>query len=1144
MRAAFRLALCAVPCAALAAPGIVPPGSTFSAEERSEIHALEKDLALFDQASKEYREAVGAIVRRAYDEERKKIRAKYEDAVKKEEKDERSRRIAAITLYEDFLRRHPTDAKWTPDVIYRLAELYFEKANDSYLVAVETFDEDMKAFERKEIAVAPTQPQQDYQASIDLYLRLNREFPNYRFLDGSLYLLGYCLNEMGQEMEARETFTALVCANKHPPPTHFEPAADTGARKMPLAAQGSVGPFVDPYTDCQPVTKDGRFNAESWTRVGEYHFDYNELELSIAAYQKVLADKNSPYYDKALYKLAWAYYRADRFLDGVKQFDVLVKYADEQKEKTGKFGSELRVEAIQYLGISFAEEDWDGDTLPDDEQGIQRIQKFYGGARDKEPHVAEVYQRLGDIYFEINKYPEAIAVYKLVLQKWPMRSDGPDAQNRIITALERDRKFEEAIKERENFTKFFGIGTEWESKNRGDPDAIRKAREFDEQSLIQAAVFHHKAAQEYRKMCVAGDAARCQQASSEYALAAVAYQKYLERFPNTKNSYELFYYKAEALYFSQQFAAAAPAYEAVRDSNLDNRYQKESAFNVIKAYEEVIKAEVKLGKLSDPPPPTNDTVKKPIVAQNVPELWTKLQAAYDVYVKLLPDDPDASKMTYKAAEIPYKFLHFEDSRPRMEQVYEKYCKDDVSLEALAAIIQTFIMEGKEGDSRPWVDKQASTTCGTPEKRDPRVAEAKKLQLGIEFKEAEQLFGEKRFEEAAAKYEELIAKYPKHEDIPKAFNNAAVAYEEVQRFESATRLYERLWHDFPDNEFAGNAIFRAAYNYQRFFEFDQAVTNYLILAESKKYEKDEHRLDAVFNAAIILEGDQNYPRAASLFKKHADLAAKPDEAAESYFRAIVNYEKAKDLDAMVAAAKEFQKRYGTLPTQAARVVESLYKMAVAYDERRDNSSAEKLMQQTTTEFRARRLAPASDAAEWAARAAFWLAERRFVDFQKLTIKGELADLPKQRDRMAGDAKQVGAQYKAIQDYKRVNWTLAAMTREGAIYEHFAKSYADGFRNAPMPKDMKKALEKAKKAGMTDDEIQGIKDELQVQIDEKLAEEITPIEDTVQKLYKLCLDAAARFGVSNEWTLLARTRLNAYKPDQFPLLKEEKIEYQLD
>ena len=51
--------------------------------------------------------------------------------------------------------------------------------------------------------------------------------------------------------------------------------------------------------------------------------------------------------------------------------------ADARTAARQKVGSDLRPEAIQYLGVSFAEPDWDGDTLPDPVNGLQRAIEFY-----------------------------------------------------------------------------------------------------------------------------------------------------------------------------------------------------------------------------------------------------------------------------------------------------------------------------------------------------------------------------------------------------------------------------------------------------------------------------------------------------------------------------------------------------------------------------------------------------------------------------------------------------------------------------------------------------------------------------------------------------------------------------------------------
>ncbi|MBW2732353.1 MAG: tetratricopeptide repeat protein, partial [Deltaproteobacteria bacterium] len=439
-----------LPCSTLAAPKAkgVPSARPYTPEEIAELNQMSKDLARFKNASDSYRKTVNSMVRRAYENRRSLMLGKFDSKIREFEEEERTRRIATITLFEDFLRRYPNDPRWTADVIFRLAELYFEKSGDEYLQATDNYETELKRFERKEIAVAPPPPTQDYTQTVTLHRRLIREFPSYRLRDGAHYLLGFCLGEMGKTDEGNQALLSLVCSNQYKPPL----------APSDIVVKGGGTPLIDGkpqyaltiYDTCTPVKAKGRFNAEAWVRVGEFHFDENQLGKAIAAYKKVLAigvEKNA-YYDEALYKLAWTYYRADKFTEAINHFDKLVIYADKERKRTGKAGSEMRPESIQYLAVSFAEDDWDGDQVPDEERGIERLERFYPAARQQEKHVYEVYRRLGDIYFDTTKYKEAIAVYKLILQIWPYRPSNPDIQDRIITALERQQEHEKAMAER------------------------------------------------------------------------------------------------------------------------------------------------------------------------------------------------------------------------------------------------------------------------------------------------------------------------------------------------------------------------------------------------------------------------------------------------------------------------------------------------------------------------------------------------------------------------------------------------------------------------------------------------------------------------------------------------------------------------
>src|SRR5437773_8194857 len=140
----------------------------------------------------------------------------------------------------------------------------------------------------------------DYTRTINRYIDFITRFPNYRLIDGAYYLLGWCLGEMNKEGESLQAMRALVCNNKYKP---------LDAPAPPAPSKGKGAKVENPYSECKPVKDDSRFLPEAWTRVGEYHFDNSELELAISAYTRVLDYKDSPYYDKALYKLAWSYYR-------------------------------------------------------------------------------------------------------------------------------------------------------------------------------------------------------------------------------------------------------------------------------------------------------------------------------------------------------------------------------------------------------------------------------------------------------------------------------------------------------------------------------------------------------------------------------------------------------------------------------------------------------------------------------------------------------------------------------------------------------------------------------------------------------------------------------------------------------------------
>ena len=229
--------------AALLAPAIAGPGrAAAQAAARSDdprlLDELAQDLVRFQEAVSGYRTATNVVIRRAYYEKIQAIKGKYEPLITLNEKDERDRRMDAIAMFEAFLRKYPSDRRWTPDAMFRLAELYYEKSSDEFLTAQEAYQ---KALDSPNPPTGEP-PRPDYTNTVGLYRRMLVEFPNYRLLDAAYYLLGFCLGEMGQEAEGRQALLALTCANQYKP---LDPpaAADEGAATSAAAARRRPTPY-------------------------------------------------------------------------------------------------------------------------------------------------------------------------------------------------------------------------------------------------------------------------------------------------------------------------------------------------------------------------------------------------------------------------------------------------------------------------------------------------------------------------------------------------------------------------------------------------------------------------------------------------------------------------------------------------------------------------------------------------------------------------------------------------------------------------------------------------------------------------------------------------------------------------------------
>ncbi len=975
--------------------------------ENALLEDVSRALEAYEVEGKEFKREVQLLVEKKYEEKRNALANSYEAKLRDLETRERAERNDAIAQFEEFLQRYPDEPRWTPDVMFRLAELYYEKTSDDHALAMREFEEQMKKLDPEKGGPPPPEPKVNFGKSIALYERLVRDFPSYRLNDASYYLWGYCLEKQEQYEESRAAYQTLIA-------------------KYPKS----------------------KFTTEAWVRIGEYYFDADQakeadaLNKAADAYEHAIADKTHALFDKALYKLGWTYYRMDRFDEAVDRFIALMDFYQAKAKEKGdeEVGGDLRSEALQYTAISFVDEKW-GSLA----KATATFQKLGG-----RPYEAEIYRRMADVYFDQTKHPQAIEAYRLVLSKDPLTKDAPQIQQRIVQAYERDRKLEEAFAESSKLSNMFVPGTPWYEKWKRDPDVVVAAQELAEKSLYSTAIYHHQQALVYKKE------GKFEQAKATFDIAAKAYGAYLARFPRSKNAYEMEFYYAECLYNSFQFADAAKHYTAVRDSSQDVRYLNDAAFSAVLAWQKQLEFDIKAGKAPDlkvlrsnerPP-----DAKLAIIPMSEPE--KNLITASDIFVGKVAADEKTPGIAYKAAELYYVHNDFNEARRRFKDIVKLYPKAEVAKYATNLIIETHLI------AKDWkaVEEVASELAANKEVIDPKselYAQLVKFKLAGRFKLAEELMAKGDYENAAKKYIQLVDEEPKHEFADKALNNAAVCYENERKFDSALKLYERIFREYPNSKLADAALFRVAVNAENSYDFDKAVDSYQKLI--KDYPASKDREAALFNTARMLEGLQRYKEAAAAYLRYADLYPTSEDAPKNQFRAALIYEKMADYPEEIRALNEFIQKNSSKPAQAELVVDSKKRIADCYVKLGKDAEAKKAYQAAADEFDRRGLKAETSpaAADAAAFSRFQLAEAVFKEFDKMKIGGSGKALAKSFTDKSNFLKKVHEAYTEVFKYKRLEWTLAALYRKGYALERFAQTLVE----TPVPPEVKRLGEEA-------------------------------------------------------------------------------------
>jgi len=939
---------------------VTPPPPPPTPEQLKGLQQLQVEAVEYEKSAKDYRDAITRIVQHHYEDKRRRMLASLDGEIEVEKKALREAREEAIKRLEEFVARysganaHPEN---TPDAMFRLAALYEERVRGD----------------------SPDELGGGLKQAIDLYKRVIREFPNYRELAGIYYYLGHALNDSNRIDEAHQVWRSLVCHNKYAypvPPDPKDPSKDTIVRlpqdheedfwrgwenahpnpigfagrgralaKAPKAGkkggaapmQGGETVYINPYPqNCAPIpqqTDEGaepRYVAEVWWQIGNWHFDqidphggpYN-LNRAATTYQHSMQYKKPPLYGVAMYKLAWTYFKQQRYETAVREFVNLLNYTDQQEKATGDPGTDFRAEAYTYIAGSLTYLDFAGPG-PDDpfiarndvldtesnptaaEQkmhvAVERVQDPKLIPQDKKWTV-EIYKALVQEFREVNQWHNAIEVSELILKKWPMHRDAPNVQNQIadiyeeLTRLsregtaERDQNAARALEARTKLAAYVG-NTPWVDANRDDPEAIQAAERLVKGGLRRAAADHTNLARAYvAKATETGDAAQqkiwLERAVGEYKLADVGWSGFLRQDENAPDAYETRFWIADARHgvvvvtvnldrspTPQELANARQAAAEVRDSNEDDKFLQPAAYYVVDVAEQALQDQYRLYNRSNGTQGLQERkevrfVKSAdgtdrVAADPIPAYVQAGMSARDEYVQRVPPSADVQKNAivyqFQVADSYFLYGHFDQAKSRFEPIWKDHCgRDEYGYKAWQKLITIAARSLDVKESRRLAEAEEKHTCAV-------TAE--------QVKEAKELTGPVKIGGAYIDAGNLFKEAEKMKDGPERqakWREAAAAYN-----------YALTQPGGASRDEAPEAAMNGAFAYKQVGEYDKAIKMYELFINNYGDEKTLSKLEQ--------EKSPKYPERVKYLKQAYDTLSKSYVLFFNYRAAAETYDK--------------------------------------------------------------------------------------------------------------------------------------------------------------------------------------------------------------------------------------------------------------
>jgi tetratricopeptide (TPR) repeat protein len=605
--------------------------------------------------------------------------------------------------------------------------------------------------------------------AIALYKKLLDDYPLYERNDQVLYQMSRAYEELGQIKEAMAVMDRMV-------------------------REFSRSRYID----------------EVQFRRAEYFFAHRRYMDAEDAYKSIVnIGVGSTFYELALYKLGWTFYKQELYEDALDRFiglldhKVSVGYDFKQTEdepERKRTEDTFRVTSLGFSNLG----------------GADSVVEYFSH-NGKRSYEDMVYSNLGEFYFDKRRYSDASATYNAFVSRNPFHKMAPNFHMRVIEIQAKGGFPSLVLESKKKFATTYGLKAEYwkyfEPRDRSDVLVYLKT------NLTDLANHYHACYQDPRQ---------AKEKTANFGEALHWYREFLTSFPADIESAIVNYQVADLLLENQSFGEAAVEFEKTAYGYPLHEKSSEAGYAAVYAHRE------HLGTVA---PKDMDTVKQEVVFSSLK------------FADTFPKHEKAAIVLGAAADDLYGMEEYGQAMAAANRLLEVFPGTDVDVvrsawlvighssyelhsysEAEGAYLKVLNSLTEEDKTRDdVVDNLAASIYKQGEQANAaqdyraaadhflrlgRIAPTSKIRANAEYDGAAALIHLKDWPMAAGVLVGFRNSFPGHVLQPDVTKKIAYVYKENGQLFLAASEYERIETESKDDEIRREALLVAAELYEK------------------------------------------------------------------------------------------------------------------------------------------------------------------------------------------------------------------------------------------------------------------------------------------------------------------------------------------